>query len=340
MKRLVLRLSSLGDLILASSILDTLPQGETSDWATSKGFGELLKQHPRVNQVLEFDRSLGFQGWVRFCRQVFESDYDEIYDLHRTLRTHLLKFLFFYWSLFSRTKKVRWFTVSKQRVRLYGYFLFKGLWPHSWRPTQWIDRFRLSSSRKFPQSFLAFLVHRNSESEAEPFRFPSQSSYFCVMPSSQWEGKNWPVRSYIELLAQVSDFPVILGTARDLASVQLCEELEKRKIPHFNAVGKWSLLETAQVFSRARFYLGGDTGLAHLAEAVGTPVRVIFGPTTPDVGFAPRLPQSVAIGSDLWCRPCGKDGRNCFRLFEKYLCLKQVTPAQVLKTLGQEKEAK
>jgi ADP-heptose:LPS heptosyltransferase len=85
--------------------------------------------------------------------------------------------------------------------------------------------------------------------------------------------------------------------------------------------------------SQARFYFGGDTGLAHLAEAVGTPAYVLYGPTTPEMGFGPWRKQSFVFGADLWCRPCRGEGHYCFRISKKYLCQTKLTSQSVLEEL-------
>jgi ADP-heptose:LPS heptosyltransferase len=95
-------------------------------------------------------------------------------------------------------------------------------------------------------------------------------------------------------------------------------------------VGRWPLEQVAGVLGGAIAYLGNDTGLAHLAEAVGVPALVIYGPTSPRMGFGPWRPESAAIELEtLGCRPCGKDGRRCYRLGEPYLCLKGLGAQQV-----------
>jgi heptosyltransferase II len=150
------------------------------------------------------------------------------------------------------------------------------------------------------------------------------------MPSSQWSSKNWPVDHYLETLKNISLYPVVLGTSKDQASHDLCEGLAKLGIKHFSGVGVWNLRQTAQVIARSKGFFGGDTGLAHLAESYGIPTRVIFGPTTPEMGFGPRLAKSQSIEINLWCRPCSINGGFCYRPIEKQLCLKNLRPEQVL----------
>ena len=145
--------------------------------------------------------------------------------------------------------------------------------------------------------------------------------YFCVMPASHWPGKEWPVERFAAVCAQWSRqaVPVVLGSAQDRASFALCESLAAG-VP-ISGVGRWDLKTVAAVLSAARVSLSNDTGIGHLSEAMGTPAIMVFGPTTPQMGFAPWRPESAAVGVPLGCRPCGKDGRRCYRPVRKYLCL-------------------
>ena len=347
MHRLILRLSSLGDLILATSVLEVLPGQGLNDWLTSKEYQDLLFGHPRINKVSTFDRKTGLNAWIALCRTIWESDYDEVLDLHLTFRTRIMRLLFWFWSLKEQKKSPNWKSISKERFHLYGYFLFKGLWPLKWHPTPWVNRFTKIVANQDPKGpdFSYLLKKASYPSELRDYfthYFTTISTntqvsegYICVMPSSRWPGKNWPTLRYIEALRKLPYFPIVLGSKTDKRSLELCQGLANSKIPYFNAVGKWSLAETAQVLKGSRGYLGGDTGLAHLAEALNVQSRVIFGPTTPAIGFGPRLPESHAIQSSLWCRPCGKDGRRCYRWINKYACLDQVTANQVVESFSE-----
>jgi len=129
---------------------------------------------------------------------------------------------------------------------------------------------------------------------------------------------------------------VVLGGAKDPGSRELVALLDKTGMSHFSGVQKWDLVEVAGVLAGADAYLGNDTGLAHLAEAVGVPVLVVFGPTAPEMGFGPWHEQSRSIGlTELGCRPCGKDGRRCYRLTQKYLCMTGLKAEDVAESFRQ-----
>jgi 3-deoxy-D-manno-octulosonic-acid transferase len=157
------------------------------------------------------------------------------------------------------------------------------------------------------------------------------------MPSARWPGKQWPVSRFVDVIQSLGAFPIVLGTGKDAASVELVSRLKTAGIPHFAAWatgdGNPSLKRTASLLSHAQVYLGCDTGLGHLAEAVGARAITLFGPTTPALGFGPWRERSRAVEPSLWCRPCGKDGRFCFRPVRRYHCQTLLKPEQVLEAI-------
>src|SRR5437868_1934307 len=124
-KRLILRLSSLGDVILASSALEVVQADSSLDWVVAEEFSELLRHHPKINQVHAFNRSGNLRTWIQLCRKLWEAQYDQIFDLHRSLRTGVMKLFFIFWSLKEGVSLPHWKTVKKQRGRLYLYYFVK-----------------------------------------------------------------------------------------------------------------------------------------------------------------------------------------------------------------------
>ncbi len=328
-KILIIRLSSLGDVILSTSVLEIERYSSSDvqiDWLTSSEFAPLVKTHPKVKKTWEFSRSLGLRSWILMCRRLWDENYDMVIDLHNSLRTQIARLLFLYWKSKEKSSRViLWRTVPKQRWKLWGYFLLKKLWPKFLRPDPIVSRFALcglGTGNEKPR--LMHLVHADFDPG-----FDWKKPYFCVMASSAWKGKIWDSKKFLAVISKTKAKPVILGKFGDFASHQLQNLLRENGIDHVAGVGKWSISETATILSKSLGYLGNDTGFAHLAEAVGVPAYIVYGPTTQDMGFGPWRTVSRGFSSDLWCRPCGKDGRYCFRLKNKYLCLSKLNEEQV-----------
>jgi ADP-heptose:LPS heptosyltransferase len=117
----------------------------------------------------------------------------------------------------------------------------------------------------------------------------------------------------LQRLAAVCREPfVLLGSAEEqpLATI-VAQAVPERCV---DLAGKLDLLETAAVLQRCRCVVTNDSGLAHLAEAVGRPVVALFGPTSPSFGYAPYRPGSQLVYRPPRCSPCSKNGsRPCYR---------------------------
>jgi ADP-heptose:LPS heptosyltransferase len=321
MKLLVIRLSSLGDLILSTAGLAGLSDQDQVCWLTSSEYVGILKGHPRLQSIVGFDRrSSGLLAWLKLGLVLRREGFDQVVDLHNTLRTSLLRVIFM---------GVPWRSIKKRRWRRFGLFLLKRYWPRSLLPKPWVQEFSavLSGRATYRPDFGFHLDHRSSMVLDIPAK---RKAFFGVMPDSAWEGKCWPTDRYLELISSFSEaVPVILGTKGDLRSRELVDELRQRGLDFQDGRGlAWN--ELARVISGCRFLLSNDTGMVHFAEALGVPVVTIFGPTVPELGFSPHLSRSQVIQSHLHCRPCSSDGSGCYWLGEdRYKCLKQIEVTEV-----------
>ena len=330
-RKLFIRLSSLGDVILAMSALEALKPGETADWVIAHAHREILANHPRIGQVWVFDPRSGRVGWRRLGRELWNREYSEIIDLHGSLRSRLLRLWFFVWSFSLPSRpKASWRVIRKPRLRRAGYFTFKRIWPRRWRPersTAQAAKLGGGNGREKP-SLVHLIQSRNNLLRLIAPEFV-EGQYLCVMPGSIWAGKRWPAEHFFKTLKRLQIPAVILGTVNDKASTELAEALKKFGYPFISGIGKWTLPEVATVLAQSLGYLGNDTGLAHLAEAVGVRAWVVFGPTRGDLGFGPWRSESLAVESPLWCSPCSKDGEACFRLRNRFACLRRLSPEKV-----------
>jgi heptosyltransferase-2 len=346
-KRLLIRLSSLGDVVLAAAALET-PAGETH-FLTSAAYGELLEGHPKLQRLWTFDRKSGFFGWLKLGKRLWNEHsarpFDAVIDLHSSLRTRILRLQWQVLSLLSRKPLPGWTRLQKPRRARLMKFLFKGLVKTPLTP--WTREFaRLAGGTGDEKPDLSHLAKGSNAKWPDGFPEPLRTQkYFCVMPASRWRGKEYPAEQFADLLRRLTrleifrnDYgtPVVLGAKSDRASHAVLQTYKSPAGPAVSGIGRWSLAESARVLAGARAILSVDTGLAHLAEAVGTRAWMIFGPTTPELGFGPWRRESLAVASDLWCRPCSKDGRACFRIFDRYACLKRLRAEYVYDKITEE----
>jgi heptosyltransferase-2 len=338
MKVLVIRLSSLGDVILATAFLENLPPGVEVDWVIAREFAFVLKGHPRIRKLWVYDKRSGLRGWLDLCRQLHAEDYSVRIDLHRTLRSRLAFGWFRLRDLSGSGTPVRHLSVSKQRLRNSALLLLKGACPQSWLPEPYWKRFAGIATRVAsridgtatlslnPPSCSALLPPSGREEEVLS-RYGLQTKRFvAVMPASRWSSKEWSVAGYVEVLSALFRkhgwTSLVVGRKTDQPCVELVQRLKVAGVPVAEALEEPDFGNTAVLLKHSVSYLGSDTGLAHLAEAVGTPSRVIFGPTRPELGFGPWRPESLAVSLPVVCAPCSKDGRHCYRIADPYKCMR------------------
>ncbi|MCX7021757.1 MAG: glycosyltransferase family 9 protein, partial [bacterium] len=89
---------------------------------------------------------------------------------------------------------------------------------------------------------------------------------------------------------------------------------------------------TAALLQRCAVVVGNDTGLTHLATAVGTPTVALFGPTTHQFGYFPRGAQARVLERTLDCRPCTKNGLERCPRRRDLACLAEIIVEDVMET--------
>lgn len=106
--------------------------------------------------------------------------------------------------------------------------------------------------------------------------------WLALGPGANWEDKIWPTKHFAALVQHCAgqfDAVIFLGSAAD--SARVADIVCTLSLPCLDLTGKSGLLEAAAVLQRATVFVGNDSGLGHLASAVGTPTLTVFGPGEP-----------------------------------------------------------
>ena len=197
MRLLVIRMSSLGDLILSTAFLENLPADAQVDWIISKEFSFVLEGHPQIKNLYVFDKAQKLKGWIALLRKTLLTEYDARVDLHVTHRSKIARIFFFVQDL-KRKRLIPWRAISKERFYFFALLLFKKYTPSFLIPTPFWRRFAviaqslaprvfpLSGVPLKPPSYLPLLVAESSEREAAILtRYQlTPHQYLAVMPAS------------------------------------------------------------------------------------------------------------------------------------------------------------
>lgn len=325
---LIVRLSSMGDVILISAAIrcvrNQFPDARI-DVLTSKPFKELLQYNPRINNVLEYDKSKSISENNSHLKKIILINdilkYDILIDLQNNIRT------FFHRKALGL--KIIKFTKNRLYKKLLVDFKIKLKNRNRIVPKAYIDTAYSLGVKDDGEGLEIWLPDEN---EADVY-LPNKKSYspnlskIAIAPGAKHNTKRWPAEFYISLCDMLSEKYkakfVLVGGAEDK---ELCENIaNKTKFKCENLAGKLSILETTKLIDSCDLAITNDSGVMHIAVARKTPVAAFFGSTTTDLGFGPFRSPALVLETELNCRPCTHIGRSsCPK--GHFKCMKNISP--------------
>lgn len=320
-KILIIRLSSIGDIVLCSPIVRALhrcyPAAELH-FLTKKAFGALVQHDPRLAKVHLFDKDLGAT-----IAELKAEKFDLVVDLHRNTRSRIIKLRL----------GVRAVTYSKDRwpVLLHTK-LGIGKLPAVHTVERYARALRPLGCKLDAEGLEFFLPDAARELAAQIAARNWASPPVAVVLGGTHFTKRWPPAYFVELLNRLAQPVMLLGGKAEVEDAAWIAA--RLTVPCFNAVAQYDLLLGAALMERCQYVITHDTGLMHIATALGCKVFSIWGNTVPELGFAPYMAQSSVITEDksVECRPCTKLG------YEKcpkghFQCMQNLTPERVLRQI-------
>lgn len=342
----ILRTSSIGDVVLATSCLrlikSVLPDVKILWLGRSPSLSLIRDAFPDV-ECVEIDRNLKIHEILKFLKDV-----NFLLDLQTNLRSRIVSHAFknkYRRPIFSCPKN----QLQRNRLilesRIYGrkrQLPQRALEPLKPQYVQMRDSLLSAlETLKFVSKNLS--VPKDTWVPSIPVdHYPNKGFLFnelrgkhwiAVSPGASYETKQAPLELFTNSLSlvqksfqadELKDLGLIFLGDKNDAEVcgQLLEKLSWTG-PVLNFASRLTLWENAVVLSQSVCLLSNDSSLGHIAEAVETPVLVLFGPTVEGFGFAPRKKESKAFSSLVGCRPCSKHGKAPCRFGDK-LCFFQI----------------
>ncbi|MFW5887653.1 MAG: glycosyltransferase family 9 protein [Bacteriovoracia bacterium] len=362
---LCIRFSSLGDIILHSSVMSAIKKrwGDKVHISllTSEAFAPLMEDHPDIDSVYKFSRKKSLAQLFKLFRSINQQrSIDLILDLHGTLRSLALRFRFMNIPRLSVDKR----TLERSLLTTFKIDLLSGQNKYfDEREKSFGELLLLRNIRDFAEVFDLEMEREENRlsSNAWTFKddptlwkrlgldFLNEAKYMVICPSASFPEKRWDSNKFKEVIEKLCQdenwqeyyFVILAGAQDDFCKVfnELGSKYQTEKGSRvINLQGKTNLVESALLSKHAKLAFGNDTGLPHIAESMGTPALFILGPTGQQFGFYPHLRLSKTIFADkLWCRPCTTNGKGrCIR-FERY-CLTGISVERVYEELNELKD--
>jgi ADP-heptose:LPS heptosyltransferase len=302
-KFLIIRLSSIGDIILTTPVIRCLKnQFKEAEihFLVKKQFFPVVSANPYIDKFLCFDDNLS-----SIINTIREENFDYIIDLHNNIRTFIIK---------SRVK-VRSYSVDKINFRKFLMVQFKvDLLPETHivdRYLETVNFFGIQNDGKGLDYFIP------GEDEIDINSLPSEfrKGYVAIVTGGKHATKQIPAESLIQM-CKLLDFPVILlGGPDDRQTGKIIAESSGGNV--FNACGKYNINQSAYLVKHAILLITTDTGLMHAGSAFNKIILSVWGNTIPEFGMSPYMPHpssKIYEIRGLYCRPCSKIGfKKCPR---------------------------
>lgn len=329
MKFLVIRLSSIGDIVLTTPVVRCLKkQIATAEvhYLTKASFRPILEANPYIDKIHCLKDDLN-----AVIEELRGEDYDYVIDLHHNFRTVKVK----------RGLQKKAFSFNKLNIEKWWYTNFKR---NRMADVHIVDRY-LDTLKAFgvrnDGAGLDYFIPATDELKPNDIPTSHQAGYVGLVIGAALATKKLPFHK-LKAVCEMARHPLILlGGPEDAAVAEQLAAIDPVKI--YNACGKFNLNESAAIVRQAKLIITHDTGLMHIAAAFKRRVVSIWGNTVPEFGMYPyyganylfnysggaagqgtgggggnvaahgrkgegKLPYEMMEVSGLSCRPCSKIG--------------------------------
>lgn len=301
MKLLILRFSSIGDIVLTSPVLrctkEQLKDAEIHV-ATKAGFADLVRFNPHVSKVHELGDDIG-----DLISHLKAERFGAVIDLHHNLRTARIKrALGVRAHSFPKLNIEKWLLVNLRIDRMPRIHI--------------VDRYLSTVAHlgvKNDGKGLELFIPAEREVPLASLPPSHQSGYTAFAIGAAHATKRLPQHKLIEL-ARLIDGPIVLvGGKEDQAVARMIGDAIGGRV--FDATGRFDILGSASLIKTAKSVIAHDSGAMHIACAFSKPVVSVWGNTVPLFGMGPYQPEQperamMSEVPDLSCRPCSKIGHD------------------------------
>jgi heptosyltransferase-2 len=328
-KILVIQTAFIGDVVLATSLIENLHQQFPEvkiDILVRKGHESLFQSHPFLNQVLVWDKKNNkYQNWVGLLFKIRSRQYDVVLNAQRFAATGA-------WTAFSKAK----IKIGFDKNPFSFLFTHSVLHQFSEKGQHEIDRNHQLLSSLFLTKVAMPKLYPTASDELAVSSY-QQTPYLCIAPASVWFTKQFSIEKWVDLINELPfKGPIYLigGPDDKLLCDQILQKINRKSV--VNLAGRLSFLASAALQKKAVLNYVNDSAPMHFASAVNAPVVAVYCSTLPNFGFGPLSDKSFIVQTNeaLACRPCGIHGKKQCPL-KHFDCAKTIKMDQLIAPLLQ-----
>jgi heptosyltransferase-1 len=336
MRVLIVKTSSLGDIIHTLPALSDAVRHYpeiTFDWVVEEAFQEVPTWHPAVKRIIPVAlrrwRKNWFLAWRKgeiqsFIKNLRQEKYDYIIDVQGLLKSTLLAFL-------SRGKRIglSWHSARES---------FASVFYQKRANVPWVQHAVIRARALFAQGLGYAIPTHSADYGIDRSRlaaFSLEAPYYVFLHGTTWATKHWPEEYWIELANLMAKkghrIQLLWGNTLEYDRAQRIA----KAVPGVSVVSKrLPLGEVANVLASAEGIVSVDTGLGHLAAALGVPTVSLYGPSDPKL-CGTLGERQIHLSADFACAPCLS--RTCLYPGDKSIdppCFTRLSPTTVWEHLS------
>ncbi len=325
MKFLLIRFSSIGDIVLTTPVIRCLKkQVATAEvhYLTKSSFRSIIEPNPYIDKAHYFETDL-----ENVIEQLKAEDFDYVIDLHHNLRTQKIKRALAKKSFsFPKLNVEKWLLTALKIDKLPAIHIVD-------RYLQTVKNFGVINDR---QGLDYFIPDEEKVNESD-IPASHQAGYIGIVIGAALNTKKMPIHKLSALCIGINHPIILLGGKEDAATGATIAAADPHKI--YNACGKFSINESADLVRRSKFIITHDTGLMHIAAALNKPMISVWGNTIPAFGMTAyysndKITDTRFEVTGLRCRPCSKIGYNkCPK--GHFKCMENISEEEIINRTDQ-----
>ncbi len=323
MRILVIRFSSIGDIILTTPVLSELKgkyPGAKIDFLVLDKFKDAISGNKNLNKVIVFDKEAyrGIDGIKRFAAELEKNKYDMVIDLHSKIRSKALTY--FMGVKTYRYKKRKFWKTILVKLRLIKYSVDDTIVKNYFGAVKSLGVIYKGEKLEFNFSM------EDMEKVGE------YGEAIVFAPGASKNTKKWTKENFANLAVLLKERYqndiLLVGGKNEKKDLDEINQLSGGVCT--NLAGKLSLKESGALLSKSFFLVTNDSGPFHIGRGVGAKCFVIFGPTDP--GMFEYGEKSILIYKDERCSPCSLHGdEKCPK--GHFKCMKDLNAEGVFKVI-------
>ena len=319
-KFLIVRFSSIGDIVLTTPVIRCLKkQVEDAEihFLTKKQFYPVIKANPYIDRIYQLDNNFS-----SLISKLKEENYDYVIDLHHNLRTFRLKSRLRILSFsFHKLNYKKWLLVNLKINKLPDKHIVD-------RYFETVQLFDVNNDN----AGLDYFIPPDEAIELNLLPEKFGKGYIAVVVGAKHFTKQLPDEKLVEICNKVN-YPVLLmGGKEDAEKAE--NVIRQCKSTIFNACGAYTINQSASLIKQAKMVITPDTGLMHIAAAFRKKIISVWGNTVPEFGMFPygANPESQIFQTlGLSCRPCSKIGYSkCPQ--KHFKCMNDIDTGTIIQT--------